>query len=93
MFECLQREYTVGEKRLIEWQIQPNSKIDTVVVTDARYELLKNGKTVKTGNAEVSGRKISLMFEAEEEGSFILRIFVTVPPETVKAELRIEVTE
>ncbi len=92
MFECLQREYTVGEKRLIEWQIQPNSKIDTVVVTDARYELLKNGEVIKTGNAEVSGLKISLMFEAEEKGNFILRVFVTVPPETIKAELSIFVS-
>lgn len=92
MFECLQREYTVGEKRLIEWLIQPNSKLDTVVVTDARYELLKNGEVVKTGNAEVNGLKISLMFEAEEKGNFILRVFVTVPPETIKAELSIFVS-
>ena len=92
MFECLQREYAVGEKRLIEWQIQPNSKIDTVVVTAARYELLKNGEIIKTDNAEVSGHKISHMFEAEEKGNFILRIFVTVPPETIKAELSIFVS-
>ena len=91
MFESLQREYTVGEKRLVEWSIQPNSKIDTVVVTDARYELLKNGDIIKKGHAEVNGLKISVMFEAEEKGNFILRIFVTVPPETIKSELSIYV--
>lgn len=92
MCECLNRQYTVGEKRLIEWQIKPNSQIDTVVVTKARYELLKNGEVVKTGNMDVNGRKISCMFEAEEIGSFLLRVFVTVPPETVKAELYINVS-
>lgn len=92
MFECLQREYTVGEKRLIEWQIQPNSKIDTVVVTDARYEFIKNGEVVKKGSAEVSGLKISLLFEAEEKGNFTLRLFVTVPPETIKSELSVYVS-
>lgn len=92
MCECLNRQYTVGEKRLIEWQIKPNTQIDTVVVTDAHYELLKNGEVVKTGNVDIDGRKISCMFEAEETGSFLLRVFVTVPPETVKAELYIDVS-
>lgn len=92
MDECLNRQYTVGEKRLIEWQIKPNTQIDTVVVTDAYYELLKNGEVVKTGIVDIDGRKISCMFEAEETGSFLLRVFVTVPPETVKAELYIDVS-
>lgn len=92
MCECLKRQYTVGEKRLIEWQIKPNTQIDTVVVTDARYELLKNGNVVKKGIVEISGYKISCMFEAEETGSFLLRVFVTIPPETVKAELYIDVS-
>ncbi len=92
MCECFNRQYTVGEKRLIEWQIKPNAQIDTVVVTDARYELLKNGEVVKTGKADIDGRKLSCMFEAEETGSFLLRVFVTVPPETVKAEVNIDVS-
>lgn len=93
MDNCLMRQYKVGEKRLIEWQIKPNSPNDTVVVTDARYELLSNGITVKSGNVTVSNRLISHMFEAEDAGSFILRIFVTVPPETIETEVYIEVTE
>lgn len=92
MSNCLNRQYTVGEKKLVEWIIKPNTQIDTIVVTDARYELLKNGEILKTGNVDVSGCKISYMFEAEEPGSFLLRVFVTVPPETVKAELSIEVS-
>ncbi len=93
MDNCLMRRYKIGEKRLIEWQIKPNSPNDTVVVTDARYELLSNGAIVKAGQVTVNNRLISHIFEAENTGSFILRIFVTVPPETVVTELYIDVTE
>lgn len=86
------RQYTVGEKRLIEWQIKPNTQIDTIVVTDARYELLENGAVVKSGSVDIGKRMISYMFEAEKPGNFLLRVFVTVPPETVKTELYIDVS-
>lgn len=93
MDNCLMRRYKIGEKRLIEWQIKPNSPNDTVVVTDARYELLSNDVKVKSGNVTVNNRLISHIFEAEEAGSFILRIYVTVPPETIETEVYIEVSE
>ena len=93
MDNCLMRQYKVGEKRLVEWQIKPNSPNDTVVVTDARFELLSDGAIIKAGTVTVSNRLLSHMFEAEKAGSYILRIFVTVPPETIEAEVYIDVTE
>lgn len=89
----LNREYTVGEKRLIEWQIRPNSKSDIVIVSDARYEVCNSdGVVVKSGKCDVSGLKVGFLFEADTAGTFTARIFVTVPPEIVEAEITCEVS-
>lgn len=93
MDNCLMRRYIIGEKRLIEWQIKPNSQLDTVVVTDATYEIIEYGKVIKSGSATVDANKISILFEADKAGSFTVKVFVTVPPETVEAELYIDVME
>ncbi len=91
MYSSLSREFEVGEKRLIEWEAVPNSSIDTVVVTNAEYSIIRKGEVIKSGSASIDGTKISCIFEAEETGSFILRISVTVPPETIISDMHIDV--
>lgn len=91
MVDCIRRKYTVGEKRVLEWQIMPNHPRDIIVVTDARYEVVSGGAVVDSGKMTVDGLKVSCIFDASEEGSFVFRIFVTVPPETVETELHIDV--
>ena len=87
------RIYTVGEVHQLDWEIKPNNRNDIVVVTSARYEILKRNTVIESGNAKVDGLKISCLFSAKEKGCYTVRIFVTVPPETVSAELEIDVTE
>ena len=92
----LRRLYRVGERHLIEWQIKPNKPTDIVVITKAKYNLLRGDEIIDSGNATVStvdGKHIvSVLFKANDPGTFTLRIFVTVPPETTAAEIWIDVT-
>lgn len=92
MRDYVRKFYVSGEKHLLEWQVNPTSPLETVVITDAVWELIENGAVVKSGKAKADGQNVSLLFEAENEGSFVLRLFVTVPPETVETEILIDVT-
>lgn len=93
MCNCCSRIYTVGETHQLDWEIKPNNRNDIVVVTAARYEILKSNSVIESGSAKIDGLKISCLFSAKEKGCYTVRIFVTVPPETVSAELEIDVTE
>lgn len=92
MHEFLRRQFKVGEKRTIEWQITPNSKLDTIVITEAKYTVYSGGAAIKSGNADINGLTLSCLFEAENEGCYMLELTVIVPPETVKTSLYIDVT-
>lgn len=83
----LRRYYNIGEKRLIEWDIRPNNENDILVITEARYEIYKGEKLVKSGSMTVEDKRVSFVFEATDKGEFVIKGFVTVPPETISTEL------
>ena len=87
----LRRYYSLGEKRLIEWELRPNDENDTLVISPdySGYEIQKIGSDAEPikGRLEIGDKKVWLKFHAEEEGEFLIKIFVTVPPETVSTEL------
>ena len=83
----LRRYYSIGEKRLIEWDIRPNNENDILVITEARYEIYKGEELVNSGSMTVEDKRVSLVFEATDKGEFVIKGFVTVPPETISTEL------
>lgn len=87
----LRRYYNLGEKRLIEWDLKPNDENDTLVINEneTRYEIYKIGsdEEPKKGKLVIEEKKVGFTFHANEEGEFLIKIFVTVPPETVSTEL------
>ena len=85
--KSLRRYYNIGEKRLIEWDIRPNNENDILVITEARYEIYKGEELVSSGSMTVEDKRVSLVFEATDKGEFVIKGFVTVPPETVSTEL------
>ena len=89
----LRRYYNLGEKRLIEWDLIPNVEIDTLIITDATYEIYKEGELYKKGELDKEEQKVSMIFIPEETGDFLIRIYVMVPPESVSAELLVTVRE
>ena len=83
----LRRYYNIGEKRLIEWDIRPNNENDILVITEARYEIYKSEELVNSGSMTVEDKRVSFVFEATDKGEFVIKGFVTVPPETISTEL------
>lgn len=90
---CLRRYYHRGEKRLIEWSVVPNNELDTLVIVKATYEIFKSDKLVKNGNLDINKQKVGFNFIADEVGEFLIRIYITVPPETLSSELIATVEE
>lgn len=84
----LRRYYNVGESRVIEWEIRPNNENDTIVISEARYEIYKGDVLVKEGSmTSIDNKRVWFLFEANEKGEFVIKGFVTVPPETISTEL------
>ena len=84
---ALRRYYVVGEKGLIEWDVRPNDENDILVITEARYEVYKDKGLYDSGSMTIEDKKVSFIFEAKEKGEFLIRGFVTVPPETKATEI------
>lgn len=84
---ALRRYYDIGEKRLVEWDIRPNNENDILVITGARYEIYKEDQLIKSGSMEITDKRVSFVFEATEKGEFVVKGFVTIPPETISTEL------
>lgn len=89
------RHYTVGEKRMIEIQIIPNSKEDIVVISSATYEILRGGQVIKSGNCEIDSETkiVGFLFEADDVGKYTARFRVTVPPEILNTDVSCAVSE
>ncbi len=86
------RNYLVGEKKYIEFEIT-SCEDEAIVITDALYALKKDGITVETGKAEVDGNEIRILLDTDEPGVFLLEVAVTIPPETIKRTCVIRVLE
>lgn len=86
------RNYLVGEKKYIEFEIT-SCEDEAIVITDALYALQKDGITVETGKAEVDGNEIRILLDTDEPGVFLLEVAVTIPPETIKRTCIIRVLE
>lgn len=89
------RHYTVGEKRMIEIQIIPNSKEDIVVISSATYEILRGRQVIKSGNCEIDSETkiVGFLFEADDVGKYTARFRVTVPPEILNTDVSCAVSE
>ena len=86
-------KYKVGE--VLRFEITANSSVspDTVVMTEARWELTAEvGQTVlASGAADIDGNKASFVVPFERSGRFCLTAWAEVPPETVAASVHLEV--
>ena len=84
-------DFYKGEKRYINSHIQPLSPDEVTVVTSAAYKVKKDGETVDEGSLTVDGLEISMLFDADETGSYELIEYVTVGAETFVTVARIDV--
>lgn len=73
-----------GEKKVISAVVTPADDNELLIISTATYDIYdRNGTSVKSGNLEVDGNEISLLYEANTEGYFTLKITVVVGKETI----------
>lgn len=88
------RVYRAGEEHLIEWQVVPNKRNDVIVITAAGCKILNFADEADAEyDCTVNGDTVSIKFKADTPGTYLMKTFVTVPPETIEGELIIEVYE
>ena len=88
----LRRYYKKGEVGLIEWEIRPNIEYENIVIDEAKYEILKDGIVIDANDIdkpEYGKNVIGLAFDTTrfDKGEYLIRVFVTVHPETRIAEI------
>lgn len=87
----LRREFILGEKKYVEFKATSCDGIP-VVITNATYVLLQNETIVSNGTCEVDGEKFTALIEPSARGEYVLEVTYTVPPETRKVRVAINVT-
>lgn len=83
--------FVLGEQRYLEFEIRPRRANDTIVVTEAEWELLQNGDTVASDNCEVEGKIVRALISPAEKGVYQMVLTVAVPPEVRKERLMLYV--
>lgn len=86
----LQRNFIYGEEKYID--IQVASKVNRqVVIESADFALYKNFQVVQQGKCEIDGAIISTLVKPPDVGQYLLEVRYTVPPETRKVKVVINV--
>lgn len=78
-------EFHKGEQRYIDFDVR-STKNETFSIVDANYIVTKKDGTVfDQGSATVTnGNTVRYLFNASEEGVYIAKLRVTIPPELIK---------
>lgn len=86
----LQRDFIWGEEKYID--IQVTSKVNRpVVVESADFVLYKDFQAVQQGKCEIEGAFVSALVKPPDVGQYLLEIRYTVPPETRKVKVAVNV--
>ncbi len=78
-----QFDFLKGEEKYIEFDVH-SCEDKQLIITEANYELRKNGETVERGTMEIDGKSIKALISPDESGVYEAEITVLVPPETIK---------
>lgn len=77
-------QFYSGEVKTITATVMPRNPNDTVVISEAVYELIDSRKnTVEKGTCETDKNEISLLLGIDTEGLYTLKITVKIGKETV----------
>lgn len=76
--------FYLGEVKFITASVASQNPNETIIITDAKYELrsVRTKETVKSGECSVSGNEISLLLDIAQAGVYELKLTVRVGAET-----------
>lgn len=80
----------IGEERFIKMKVGHSSN-KTFIITDAKYKLQKNGVIHASGSMNIENHTLTALISAKEKGLYSLKVFVTIPPETIIHKVCVQV--
>lgn len=84
-------EFILGESKYVDFSITSKAN-EPFVIASANYQL-KDGSTVmSSGSCEIDGTTVSALLSPAQRGRFALEVTYTIPPETRKARVYVNVT-
>lgn len=85
------REYKLGEKKYVDYEIRPKNTADTLVISSATWKLKKDGIIESEGDCEINELTVSALIAPTSRCQYILTVTVEVAPETIIEECLISV--
>ena len=86
-----QRDFITGEQKYIDFRMESHSH-RAITITDADYTLYNGEQIVATGKCKIDGKYVSVLLKAPDKtGTYLLEMRYTVPPETRKLKVVINV--
>ena len=89
------RTLIYGEERYVDFLVCSRDPNESVVVTDASYQLIdhRTGKTESEGACLIKDRCLRVLLRPNFKGIYHLIITAVVPPETIKGVMDVVVKE
>lgn len=82
--------FLLGESRPLEFEVTYTDGSD-FVISEAKYELLKNGTVIDSGSMAIAEHILSHVFTPEEEGYYEFEVSYTVGQTTKMGRFTIKV--
>lgn len=85
------KKFLLGEIRQLCFSVKSTKK-EKIVILSADYAIYKDGQILKTGQCDIENEQISLIYDCDEEGQFLLEITYSIAPERRKLRCKIDVS-
>lgn len=82
--------FILGEEKKLSFEVK-SSTGQTLIITEAKFTLNSNGKTIQEGKCDIDGQKIHCLIKPTEIGCMYLELEYKIAPETRKARIIIDV--
>lgn len=84
-------EFILGESKYIDFTVTSATN-EQFVIAAASYQLKDGSTVIASGQCSIDGTTISALLTPAVRGRFALEIAYTIPPETRKARVYVNVT-
>lgn len=83
-------DFILGEEKRLGFEVKSKSG-QTLVITEAKFQLISNGTVLQGGNCDIDGQKLYCLIKPTERGYMYLEMEYVIAPETRKARININV--
>jgi hypothetical protein len=84
-------EFILGEQKYVDFNIKSRTD-ESFVIISASYQFKNGSEVLDSGPCEIDGSIVSVLLAPQSRGRFVLEIAYTIPPETRKAKVFINVS-